>query len=231
MKTKVPFMHNRENKILRFSRFLIGATIALAVLLSAFEWRTPFTAASQLTGEPQEPIYFEEAPPVYVIQPKEKKELFKPKKNSIESIKVSDKLEIVNNTVELKENTNLPDPRDIKPISFPEEVTVPDRDIFSPVEQMPTFPGGDIELMKFLKKNLNYPKMSKELGITGTVFVEFIVDESGEMTDIKIAKGVSSDIDKEAIRVVKMMPKWIPGSQRNQPVQVGMRLPIRFTLM
>ena len=108
---------------------------------------------------------------------------------------------------------------------------VDDRDLFSPAEQMPSFPGGESELMSFLNKNIHYPKMSKELGITGIVFIEFTVETDGTMNNVKIVKGVSSDIDKEALRLVGLMPKWTPGSQRNQPVQVEMRLPIRFTLM
>lgn len=121
---------------------------------------------------------------------------------------------------------------EIKPLENPDEYFVDEREnIFIPVEQMPQFPGGETELMKFLKNNVKYPKMSKELGITGTVFVEFIVNTDGTLSDIKIAKGVSSDIDKEALRIVNSMPRWVPGSQQNKPVQVGIRLPIRFTLM
>lgn len=230
MKTKIPLMQQFEKKNLLPGRFLIGLTFALAATLAAFEWRTVYNISAPPPGDfAYEPEFMEE-PPIYIIQKeKDKPEAPKQKKPS-ESIKESAKIVITDNLAETNKPLPQPDPEDIKPIDFPDEPII-DRDFFIPVEQMPEFPGGEIELLKFLKKNVDYPKRSKELGITGIVFVEFIISTDGTMTEIKIAKGVSSDIDKEAIRVVNLMPKWIPGSQRNQPVPVGMRLPIRFTLM
>lgn len=231
MKTKVPFMQNFENKNLSLERFFIGLTIALAGTLAAFEWRTTYNVSSLPPGIPVEENIFIEEPPICIIRKiKEKIEPSKPK-NSTASIKVSKKIEIVDNAVKIEDKQEFPAVVEIKPVDFTDEPFPAEWDIFTPVEQMPQFPGGELELMKFLKKNVKYPKMSKELGITGMVFVEFIVDVDGTMNNIKIAKGVSSDIDKEAIRIVSMMPKWVPGSQRNKPIQVGMRLPIRFTLM
>lgn len=104
-------------------------------------------------------------------------------------------------------------------------------EVFTSIVQMPAFPGGEMEMIKFLAQNVNFPRMSKELGITGIVYVEFIVNTEGNLTNIKIAKGVSSDIDKEALRVVQMMPKWIPGMQKNTAVPIEICLPIMFTLI
>ena len=224
-------MQNLVKKNPQLGGFFIGLTIVLAIVLAAFEWRTTYNISSAPPGNQVEEVIFIEEPPICIIQKiKEKVETQKQKKSTA-SIKITDKIEIADNNAKIDDKLNFPDPDEIKPVEFMDEPLPVERDIFTPVEQMPQFPGGELELMKFLKKNVNYPKMSKELGITGMVFVEFIVDVDGTMSNIKIAKGVSSDIDKEAIRVVSLMPKWTPGSQRNKPVQVGMRLPIRFTLM
>lgn len=230
MKTTLQRMINQEKKYLPFSRFFIGLTLTLAILLAAFEWRSAYRISEPPPGQPSDDLFLD-LPPVTRIQDPERKREISPKQKPSHQIKIQDKIEITNNTNPLAEAIEENPEPGIIVVDYPDEPVENERDLFIPVEQMPSFPGGDIELMKFLKKNVNYPKMSKELGITGMVIVEFIVDVDGTMTDIKIAKGVSSDIDKEALRVVSQMPKWIPGSQRNQPVQVGMRLPIRFTLM
>lgn len=230
MKTKIPLMKHLEKKKLPSGRFLIGLTFALATILAAFEWRTAYNIGALPPGDFNDDLVITEEPPIFIIQKiKEEPQTPKQKKPS-ESIKVTTKIEITDKPVEITKPVILPDPGDIKPINPNEEPLPVEWNPFIPVEQMPEFPGGEIELLKFLKKNLNYPKRPKELGITGTVYVEFIINTDGTMTDLKIAKGVYPDIDKEAIRVVSLMPKWIPGSQRNQPVPVGMRLPIRFTL-
>ena len=100
------------------------------------------------------------------------------------------------------------------------------------VEQMPVFPGGDNEMMKFIQKNIKYPQEEKEEGIQGTVYVTFVVDADGTLLDVKTLRGVSggSGCDVEALRVVKMMPKWIAGKQNGRAVAVQVNLPIKCTL-
>jgi TonB family protein len=98
------------------------------------------------------------------------------------------------------------------------------------VGQMPEFPGGTEGLIKYLTENLKYPKEAREKGIYGKVFVSFIVDHDGTLRDIDISQGVSADIDAEALRVVKAMPKWIPAKDKGQEVDVSMVLPIAFSL-
>ena len=107
-----------------------------------------------------------------------------------------------------------------------EEVEQP----FVIVEQMPQFPGGEKEMMKFIKNNLRYPSLAAENGIQGTVIVNFVVDHEGKITRIKVVRGIGGGCDEEAIRIVKAMPKWGPGKQRGQPVRVQFNLPIKFTL-
>ena len=85
-------------------------------------------------------------------------------------------------------------------------------------------------MMKFIQKNVRYPAIAKEYGIQGKVFVQFIVDKSGAVTNVKIVRGVDKHLDAEAVRVVKSLPKYKPGKQRGKPVRVMFTIPINFTL-
>lgn len=100
------------------------------------------------------------------------------------------------------------------------------------VEQMPTFPGGEAEMMKYIQRNVQYPQVEKEAGISGTCYVTFVVEKDGSITDVKVLRGVNGGpgCDKEAIRVVKSMPPWKAGKQNGREVRVQFNLPIKFTL-
>lgn len=102
--------------------------------------------------------------------------------------------------------------------------------IFTIVEEMPSFPGGEAELFKYLGKNTKFPPMAQDAGISGQVYVTFVVDENGKVRDPKVLRGIGGGCDEEALRVVKAMPNWEPGKQRGKPVRVQYNLPIRFTL-
>ncbi len=102
--------------------------------------------------------------------------------------------------------------------------------IYSSVEEMPQFPEGDAALMRFLQANIQYPKMERDSGIRGNVIVRFVIMENGKVDNVKILKGVSFGIDSEAVRVVKMLPKFIPGRQEGKPVKVYFNLPLIFRL-
>jgi TonB family protein len=105
-----------------------------------------------------------------------------------------------------------------------------DEEFFMVVENMPEFPGGDLGLMKYIQKNVKYPAIAKEYYITGKVYVSFIVDKKGSVTNVKIVRGVDKNLDAEAMRVVKSLPKYKPGLQRGEPVRVMFTIPINFTL-
>lgn len=102
--------------------------------------------------------------------------------------------------------------------------------IFMVVEQMPDFPGGEEALYKYLAGNITYPQKAKESGIQGRVFVTFIVEQDGSISDVRVLRGIGGGCDEESIRVVKTMPKWIPGKQRGKPVRVQYNLPVKFSL-
>jgi len=101
---------------------------------------------------------------------------------------------------------------------------------FHVAEQLPEYPGGEDALLKFIQRNINYPKFERENDIQGRVVVGFIVGEDGSLSDISVKKGVSKGIDEEAVRVVKLMPKFKPGKDKGEPVRSAFILPIMFKL-
>jgi protein TonB len=102
--------------------------------------------------------------------------------------------------------------------------------VFLVVEQPPEFEGGLEAMYKFISKNMKYPASARRMNIEGSVFVGFVVDADGKISETSIIKGISADCDKEALRVVQMMPKWRPGKQSGRPVRVKFVLPIKFRL-
>lgn len=113
----------------------------------------------------------------------------------------------------------------------PAPVVVEDENkIFMVVEQQPEFEGGYQAMMSFIKKNMRYPASARRMGIDGTVYVSFVVGKDGAINDVKVLRGISADCDKEAVRVVQMMPPWKPGKQNGKPVFVRFNLPIKFQL-
>lgn len=103
-------------------------------------------------------------------------------------------------------------------------------DIFIYVESTPEFPGGSAKMMEYITKNLVYPSEAKKNKIEGRVFVSFIVEKDGSITNVKVLRGLGSGCDEEAIRIVEKMPNWTPGSNSGKPINVKFTLPIRFSL-
>ena len=102
--------------------------------------------------------------------------------------------------------------------------------IFESVEQMPQFPGGDAALMKYLASHINYPPMAAENNVEGKVILQFVVGKDGRVGEVLVARSVDKDLDKEAMRVVKSLPKFTPGRQNGRPVSVWYTLPVQFKL-
>lgn len=105
-----------------------------------------------------------------------------------------------------------------------------EEEIFFIVEDMPEFPGGEMALRTFIANNIEYPAIAQENGIQGRVYVTFVVTKDGSVANAKIARGVDPILDKEALRVVNSLPKWQPGKQRGQEVNVSYTVPINFAL-
>ena len=102
--------------------------------------------------------------------------------------------------------------------------------VYDCVEQMPSFPGGSQKLKEFIEENLRYPKELEETCVQGRVIVRFIVERNGKLSNVKVVKSVHPALDKEAIRIVKLMPRWIPGRQNGITVRVKFYIPIIFRL-
>jgi protein TonB len=127
------------------------------------------------------------------------------------------------------------DPLDTVPVYIPMPVlkgeeNPEEEDIFTIVESMPEFPGGEQAFYEFLRQNVGYPELAKTAGISGKVYITFVVEKNGSITDVALLRGIGGGCDEEALRVINMMPEWKPGLQRNHPVRVQFILDVKFTL-
>jgi protein TonB len=102
--------------------------------------------------------------------------------------------------------------------------------VFVVVEESPEFQGGDQARIEYLIKNINYPKKARKAGIQGTVYITFIIEKDGKVSNVRILRGIGGGCDEESLRVVKNMPKWKPGRQRGKNVRVQYNMPLKFTL-
>ena len=115
-------------------------------------------------------------------------------------------------------------------IAQPEAPKEEETKVFDVVEVMPSFPGGQAALFEWLSKNIKYPVVAEENGVQGRVIVTFVVERNGSITDVQVVKSVDPSLDKEAVRVVKAMPHWIPGKQNGSAVRVKFTVPVTFRL-
>lgn len=170
------------------------------------------------------PPRVEVPPPVktlkYVAPKVTKEEVVEEEIPTIEEIK---KVEVSTETTEGPETVVFEEP-------VKEVVDNGDNQIYTIVEQQPEFPGGIEAMMKYLQKNIKYPPQARRMGTEGRVFVEFVVNLDGKITDVRTVKGISTDCDKEAARVITMMPPWKPGKQNGRAVRVRYVLPVNFKL-
>jgi protein TonB len=206
--------------------FEIGLAISLLLTLGAFEYKKyDKPTRTNLTAQPVN--YADEAAE---ITRHEKQELPKPAPTT--------KIEVVENTVDVQDDAeiNIEDNQNqavetfVAPSSKDDEPQIQEQEIFVFIEDPPEFPGGEEALMKYLTSNLRYPEQAKELDIQGTVFIEFVIEKDGSVTNVVVKRGIGGGCDEEAVRVVKSMPKWKPGKQRGKPVRVSYTLPVRFHL-
>jgi protein TonB len=201
--------------------FQIGLLIAMMVCVSAFEYRTKSIANDpiDLTGMVDEIII----PPITIQDPPPPP----PKPKNINVVVVPDtEPEPIPDGLIL----DLPDLGDIEvePIEEPPVVVAPET--FTVVESMPEPDGGIAGFYKFVQKNLKYPAAPRRMGIEGKVFVQFVIDEKGELVEFEILRGIHTDCDNEVLRIMEKAPKWKPGKQRGVPVRVKRVLPIEFRL-
>jgi periplasmic protein TonB len=153
-----------------------------------------------------------------------------PKKIQPEIIEVPDEEEI-EDQIEIDLDVEMTEATVIEEVVFEEAPAEEDVDeIFTIVEDQPTPDGGMAAFYQFVQKNLKYPAQARRMGIEGKVFVQFVVDRDGSLTEVKAVKGIGAGCDEEAVRVISEAPKWKPGKQRGRAVKVRMILPITFKL-
>ena len=204
----------------------IGMVIALAIVLFGFEWKSYDKIEFEL-GIREDVELVEEI----VIQTEQKIKPPAPKpppQTTILNI-VEDDVEIDDEIIidaEIDQDTEI---EEYIPVEIEEEEIV-EAEIFTVVEESPSFPGGDIARIKFLQQNIDYPTMARESGIQGTVYVTFVVEPDGKVSNVQILRGIGGGCDEEAVRVIKAMPRWNAGKQRGKPVRVQFNMPIKFTL-
>lgn len=206
----------------------IGLVVVLSLVLVAFEWTS--TDVNVDFSLQDEDIEVEEE-----IIPITRQEEVKPPPPPPPPA-VADILNIVEDDVELDEELEIMDTEmsqedivDFSNMVFEEE-TRDEGEIFMIVEEMPEFPGGTEALQRYLAQSVRYPVIAQENGIQGRVYIQFVINQNGEVTNATILRGVDPSLDREALRVVEAMPKWKPGKQRNRPVRVSYTVPINFVL-
>ena len=196
----------------------IGLVIALLIVLAAFEYKSYEKVEYNLGSLNLDDLEEE-------IIPITKQEL-KPPPPPPPPPEV---IEIVEDEVEIENEIEIEDTESDEDEAI-EIIEEDDDEVFMVVERMPEFPGGDLGLMKYIQKNIKYPPIAKEYNITGKVYVQFIVEKDGSVTNVKVVRGVDKNLDAEAVRVVKSLPKYKPGKQRGKAVRVMFTIPISFTL-
>ncbi|OAV63911.1 hypothetical protein Barb4_04611 [Bacteroidales bacterium Barb4] len=211
--------------------FLMGMVIGLAILFVGFEWgNREIKIASASEG-------------VSDIRAEEEIEITRqddtpPPPPPPPAPVVVEVLNVVEDNVNLEQQDILSSEDNLKsaqnltyapPVAIEEEEES-EQQIFTVVEKMPEFPGGQAALLKFLATSIKYPVIAQENGIQGRVTVSFVVNKDGSVVDAEVVRGVDPSLDKEALRVVGIMPKWSPGEQRGKPVRVKYTVPVTFRL-
>ena len=216
---------NLENKKLMFMQ--IGLIISLLIAWLAFEHKSydKLTIDESLLN--REVVLDEEM--VEITKQEEQKP------QPVETPQQTTQLEIVEDDVETEDlniNAEVEQNEVIDEYVAPEVVEdeFVEQEIFQIVEEMPSFPGGEGNLMEYVAKNIKYPQIARETGIQGRVFVGFVVEPDGSISNVKLLRGIGGGCDEEAMRVIKSLPKWKPGKQRGKPVRVSYQIPVFFKL-
>jgi periplasmic protein TonB len=203
--------------------FQIGLIISLVAILLAFQWKV-YNRSEIIIPHATEIIDVIEMIPITIPKPPPPTDLAQ-----IDIVKNNEPVEIP----ELKFNTEGTEKlviADLPPVlQVPEKCEDPNT-IFVAVEQMPEFPGGNRVLFEYLSKNVKYPRLAQEIGIRGTVYVSFVVEPDGSISNVKVLRGIGGGCDEEALRLFSNMPRWQPGMQSGRPVRVSFSASITFRL-
>jgi periplasmic protein TonB len=218
---------NLENKKTTF--FQLGLVVTIALILIAFEWTTTDKKDNMFADLNEEIIEEEQIP---VTEEQEKPQEAPPEVNVTEIFEIVDNdVKIENEVLFFDDQTSADDM--VQAYTFvprTEEVEKED-DVFMIVEDMPTFRGGDVQKFSdWVRERTKYPPIAQENGIQGKVFIGFVVEPDGSVSNVTILRGVDKSLDDEAIRVVKSSPKWVAGKQRGAAVRVRFSITVNFQL-
>jgi protein TonB len=205
--------------------FLIGVIISLSLVFLAFEWKSYDKSKTDITKSEGKYI-MDILPPVTEHK---KPEPPRPVIKQVITIKEVDNEFETDNEIVIDQTVDQETPVEFY-IPMPEEEPVTEPEIFRIVEEMPEFPGGTTALFQFLSTNLAYPRAAREAQISGKVFVSFVIERDGSLTNLKVLRSPHESLSEEVIRVLSIMPNWSPGMQRGKPVRVSYNLPIDFSL-
>lgn len=203
-----------------------GFVVALTVVLTAFEWKTFDDVIADLGNLMIEAIE-EEIIPITEQEVKPPPPPPPPPAPEIEIVEDDVEVEDVEIQDVEADQTTVTQVFEAPPAPEPEPA---EPDFFTIVEDMPTYAGGDAALLKYIAESIQYPNIAKENGISGVVYVSYVVGKEGEVRDVKVVRGADPFLDKEAIRVVNTIKGYKPGKQRGKPVPVQFTIPIRFVL-
>ena len=211
------------------TNLFIGAIMVLAVLFVGFEWSERDRKVVTDSGI-VDPVFEEEIIP---ITEQEQPQQAPPPPQAPPAEEVLNIIEndsqVEESTIQASDDTQAAVEVKYTPVEVEEE-EVDEQQIFQVVEENPEFPGGMKECMKFLNNNIKYPQISQENGVQGRVIIQFGVNADGSIVDPVVVRGVDPYLDKEALRVIKLMPKWKPGKQRGKAVRVRYTQPVLFRL-
>lgn len=225
MKTKKSKKANLEN--FRTLFFQIGTIITLAAILFAFEWNST-VKIDELESNGISWSDTEELPPVTMPKPEIKE--VKPPSFEIEIIDDHKKIDFEEDIHDIFKGIEEYDPISVD--DFDDDIESVNEDPLIIAEIMPTFQGKDLSSFRdYVAKNVVFPERAKETGVSGTVYASFVVDKSGNVTNVVILRGVHPDVDNAVIKVIKNSPKWEPGVNNGRLVKVQFTIPVSFQLM
>ncbi|WP_163716267.1 energy transducer TonB [Mangrovibacterium lignilyticum] len=224
MKTKKSPKADLERN--RSTFFFVGLVLSLGLVLAAFSFKSPLEAAPEVESvnwDPPEEII------IPVTRPEEEKVEIAPLTIKDIVVDLEEGQEEINFD-NYSDEANVGDLFEVNPVISNRPAETEEATVVVIAEQMPQFPGGMQSLIKFIASAVKYPALAQETGVQGKVFVRFVVNTDGSITDAMVVRSLDASLDREALRVVNNMPRWKPGMQNGKPVRVMYTVPINFVL-
>ena len=215
-----------DGKKLTFT--LVGLVVALFVVWRVFEYKSYDKQNLDTFARQVEVIEEEMVEITKQEQPKPQVQAPKPQVTQIQVVEDDVEVEDIDINAEVDQDEVIEEY--VYEAPEIEEEEIQEAEVFKVVEEMPEFPGGTAKLLEYIQKNMKYPMMARESDIQGKVYVQFVVEPDGSISNVQVLRGIGGGCDEEAMRVIKSLPKWKPGKQRGKPVRVSYQIPVFFKL-